>query len=346
MRRTYSKLFSINLLHDYYTNNQTRDFEIIPTANTRNLMIKYRMLMKKHTNGLKVYYEGPNQGIATIPVDDDLKFVFYLKLDQPRFLNFTNLPLKNSNKEKYHFSNQDHTGSELPLTQTQYELYQHVINHEFSQIDDDSTVEIKVYDQDNNLVLTGDFDPYKSEDGPDSGETTYNYAAQLDLSGLPPGLYDIKHTGLASLDKTVYVDSGISMLGVFGIVELTISDQQDCDFIYQFEKRFDTWKYFIALTENTETGTDLTVEHKYGTYTFSLQDPIQELEDVATESSILASMPDGSVVLLFYSDTQIDYTEAPKTGIKLVRDLTETVLNNLSNPATSNPKPEIIIYAD
>ena len=109
MSAKFKILFTVDLLNEYYTALKCLDFKIIPSAETIQLMKDSKMMHKVINNQLlvlaKVYDSGTEQDKPLVPVAANKKFVFYLDLVQPLFMNVTNLDLDLLGAKRFYFSN-------------------------------------------------------------------------------------------------------------------------------------------------------------------------------------------------------------------------------------------------
>jgi hypothetical protein len=109
MSAKFKILFAIELLNEYYTSLRCFDFKIVPSAETMQLMKDSKMIYKVINNQLlvlsKVYDSGPEQDKPLVSIAPGKKFVFYLDLIQPVFMNITNLDLDLLASRRFYFSN-------------------------------------------------------------------------------------------------------------------------------------------------------------------------------------------------------------------------------------------------
>lgn len=123
----YSKLFEVQILHDYHlslghvlyealdeglrkgTDNKYTINDILlikPTPETVKIMAGYHMLFKHTARGFFVGIKLDDTAVndqPAIPLADNLKLRFYIKFKDPRFLNYTALPT--NAPQFYRFSN-------------------------------------------------------------------------------------------------------------------------------------------------------------------------------------------------------------------------------------------------
>lgn len=124
MTTKYKILFMVELLHDYYANQQCRDFDVVPSPETIRLMKDRQMMFKLVGNKMvvlvKVYADGLDADKPFVSISPEDKFLFYLQLNRPSFNIVTNLDTdKLRDRKRYYFTNlhQNNLSGGLDLTQ-------------------------------------------------------------------------------------------------------------------------------------------------------------------------------------------------------------------------------------
>ena len=110
MTTKYKILFMVELLHDYYSNKQCRDFNVVPSEQTSLLLKNRKMLFKMVGNKLvvliKVNNDGANEDKPFINLSPEDKFLFYMDLNSPQFNIITSLDVdKLREGKRYYFTN-------------------------------------------------------------------------------------------------------------------------------------------------------------------------------------------------------------------------------------------------
>jgi hypothetical protein len=117
----FGKLFTIELLHAYFTSGQCNDFSITPAARTLTVMHGYRIVTKQFANALYAGIQvtgsagsiplspaasppGPRPFIVPAP---EMQLTFYLQLQHSLFFNYTNLPSSYPPGKVYYFTNRN-----------------------------------------------------------------------------------------------------------------------------------------------------------------------------------------------------------------------------------------------
>lgn len=100
-------LFSIQLLHKYYTNGLCPDFTMEPSPATATLLSNCQLMWKQHGNqGLVAARFNGKTGTMIIPPSNQ-PMTFFLRCNNSLFWNFTDLPLPGLNKQLLYFTNRN-----------------------------------------------------------------------------------------------------------------------------------------------------------------------------------------------------------------------------------------------
>ncbi|HEY6976429.1 MAG TPA: hypothetical protein VH396_09065 [Chitinophagaceae bacterium] len=105
MTTRYKILFAVDLLNDYYTDRRCDDFTVIASAEAATLLKKYQLLYKVVGNKLVVLTKVNSNDEPLTAIGKEAKFVFYLDLKKPVFVNFTNLDLNELKDKRFYFTN-------------------------------------------------------------------------------------------------------------------------------------------------------------------------------------------------------------------------------------------------
>jgi hypothetical protein len=109
MSLRYKKVFSVDILHDYYSNGFCSDLEIIPARDTATMLSAHGMICKSLGNKLVVLIRTDSSDKPYAGLSKSSRLKFYLRLNNPHFNNFTNLSYLPSKPERYYFSNINQT---------------------------------------------------------------------------------------------------------------------------------------------------------------------------------------------------------------------------------------------
>lgn len=122
MTSRFKILFAVELRHAYYSDGRCLDFDFVPSEPTRRLLTDSQLVCKAFENQLwvltRVQEDGENKDKPVVAFTPQERFVFYLKLQQPQFMNITNLDTDAFSKKRFYFSNtwQNKAGEKRYLT--------------------------------------------------------------------------------------------------------------------------------------------------------------------------------------------------------------------------------------
>ncbi|MEL6865371.1 MAG: hypothetical protein AAFP19_13175 [Bacteroidota bacterium] len=255
MTISYAKLFEVRILHTYYSENQSPDFELVPTQKSVQILRNLRLKMRPLNNGLAVYAPISNSDLLLefpFELTDQIVFSFELKLTNPHFLNFTNLPLDLANNIIYYLTNKNTnsrvvtdfgTDSLLLLCNAAEEFVSdadHIIlrpknfKHIFA-----SPVNNFKFEVDGNPID----DPYTTSIKTEEANEEYD----LDLSGISDGRHSL--TTDTSTEE-IYLSNEVARSSPFGLVE--IFHNSDIDSSYRFvnaDKEIEAKTYYLTFDQ-------------------------------------------------------------------------------------------------
>lgn len=102
----FEGLFTVELLHKYFTDATCPDFSITPSTATLFTIKGHKAVVKQYQNKLYAGIQS-KAGIPFMPVENGMRMTFYLWLDNPLFANYTNLPAGYNPDKIYYFSNRN-----------------------------------------------------------------------------------------------------------------------------------------------------------------------------------------------------------------------------------------------
>ncbi|WP_259070948.1 hypothetical protein HDF24_23020 [Mucilaginibacter sp. X4EP1] len=102
----FASLFSVELLHKFYSDQLCSDFTITPSASALNILNGRRVIVKQYQNMLYTGIQSTNSQ-AFIPVENGMQLTFFLQLNNPLFFNYTNLPAAFNTNQIYYFTNRN-----------------------------------------------------------------------------------------------------------------------------------------------------------------------------------------------------------------------------------------------
>jgi len=102
----FASLFTVELLHKFYSDQLCRDFTITPSASALNILNGRRVIVKQYQNMLYTGIQSTNNQ-SFIPVESGMQLTFFLQLNNPLFFNYTNLPATFNTNQIYYFTNRN-----------------------------------------------------------------------------------------------------------------------------------------------------------------------------------------------------------------------------------------------
>jgi hypothetical protein len=127
----YGILFTLELLHKYFTSQLCNDFSIIPSLQTQRILNGNRIIVKQYDNTLYAGIQmapGSNPPPFIIP-PAAMQLTFFLQLRNNLFLNYTNMPNALPSNRIYYFTNRNSNAANsknflsLPLQYTNATQY-------------------------------------------------------------------------------------------------------------------------------------------------------------------------------------------------------------------------------
>ncbi|MFK7908371.1 MAG: hypothetical protein AB8B69_24790 [Chitinophagales bacterium] len=332
----FQKLFSINMLHDFYANKTPQRISILPTEECRQTMRNYKLLFKSKNAGCLVLSGDGELGNMLLQSKSSLKLSFAIQSADPFFINYTNLPLT-STKSIYYFNNLEENVNEdkekllhkegFVYAKDEIVARQPYFNHRFE--DGLSTKKLWVEDAEGNEVWEQNIEGGKVDSCP------------IDLRYEPLGKYVLKGEGGYEFDfYTTHFNPELYV----GFIDIYLTDSVTAsydaiqgdgvvsqDYVIRFKNRATRWKYFFVLRNNKASQEDYKVE--------SLKNEIlfMEAEDVV--------LVNGANAKMVVSEKAIPLKEHPvdKFQLKLKKNGKGVVTAiNLPTPSIQSIKPQSI----
>jgi hypothetical protein len=249
-------LFELNILHHYFLNKGTQNFEdmsaeeklkqlnnyhvlnfmeIVPTPDCRRQIKNYKLKYVPTPTGfiIAAHADSEDENKPFLPPDENLKLTFALKLKDGSFFNFSDLDLGIPRDQIFYFNNLEKTNSDnLSLSQSTpsgtpslkyvgvddlLKFYKNIHNHSIQSVGD--SVQISLTNSHGDEVLNETVDLT-------DGKKTY----QLDLRRIPSGKYTLKEDDGSGFTENFYLNNSTFFPGIFGLVELFGETTQQNDY--------------------------------------------------------------------------------------------------------------------
>ncbi|XZF12943.1 hypothetical protein ACTHGU_14240 [Chitinophagaceae bacterium MMS25-I14] len=113
----YKILFLVSLMHDYYADGKSADFNIVATPDTARILKAQGMMYKVVGNKLVVLVKVDDTGKTAIPFPAYKSLSFFMMIENVHFYNITNIGYQPATPYRFWFSNlnQTKTGTTLYL---------------------------------------------------------------------------------------------------------------------------------------------------------------------------------------------------------------------------------------
>ncbi len=308
-------LYQLNVLHDYFSDGRCKNVEVVPSRETARMLQQYGLFFRQVETTYHIVAK--NDGNTPLFVEENLQtsLNFHLKINDPYFLNYTDLPLEISSNQVYYFSNLNAATSFLSKEEKANGQDQLAIKtKQFSYEVDAATHEgkqLQVKNQNGEVV-----DEYEIK-------AVQNHIL-VDLQHQAEGVYDI-YIEEELKEKTIISNSATPT--DFGFIQLelstnTWSKERPIKQFIQFKNRATYWQYNIINT------------HDYQLGNFSVATAPTTIDFSALDSRTL---PNGQEAMLLSSAQEIPLQERYTNTLKL--NMNKIIGNQIHNIGSSIPLP-------
>lgn len=341
----YKTLLTISNQHAYFTGGKLTDWQLVPSPETARQLRRFRMIFKQYLGDYLLSYQADASGDPMLTATEGALFHFYLYVQDPAFINYTDLPAKPAAADIYYVSNSDGPGT---LSMSSLPIRSHVFEHAFTA---GSAVTVQVENHAGTTVFTQDF-------ARDSGD----YAEGIDLSGQPEGRYRVlvKEDGEADQETVYYIKSGGRQQKPLAVLEwinsgsgaLDYNNPQD--YLFDFDTKAVQWTYHIMLSKDYPDHevqvqdlkeAELDLESPYPTLGFKETTGESDL----TQGKVLRFVsvePDNA-----NADKSVPFYQEPNKDLQVVivkgkgnnKNKDYTYIKNIPNPRVGDVVPEVFI---
>jgi hypothetical protein len=309
----YEQLMKVNMLHDYFVDGIAKQVEITPDNFTKIRLKQYQLKCAQEGSGLIIGFgQSTNTSSAISVITEPLKLTFWLKINDPNFLNYTNIPYTFGDYI-YHFTNRPNDK----------------LDDENANLSSDEFVRVT-----DRLPLAGAVLDYRLEEpmenlhvevanelGEIVFERRYNGVTSvctLNLSQEPAGKYTLLLDGLEEFSFYISPDG---VKNVFGVIDIYIDPKDKSpfslfedgkpvkrkEFKVHFQARAVKWKYiFMETNPNNPQHTE------YEIYDNAKGDKVQKFSDAQN-----VTFENGSKAVIFNTLTAIPFREVQEQKFKL-----------------------------
>lgn len=333
MTTNFRILFTLTLSHSYYQKG-CKDFEFILPADTCKVLWNGKLLVRTREGLLTVLYEAGEDGEA-LGSAKDRHFKAGLKLQNPYFSNFTDLPFD---------------------ARTVTPLYQNLTSPTALNAAQDTWLSGNIFSH----VLTDSARPVtvslKPSDGPVLQSETITAAddrtsVSYNLTGQQTGVYVIEEQYPGStVSRTYYSDPELAQQGVFGILDILIDPSfytSAPNFQLAFTAKEETLKYYLVAKNYSEAEmTQMSVTDAGFTEESRPQVQFSKLTTEAwTEDDFDPALLNGDDIhlLLFRSQSVVSRQESARKKIQLKKH-NDVLITHLPQPGPSRTGSDLIIH--
>lgn len=107
----YGILFTLELLHRFFTDQSCNDFIIKPSAQTVQVLNGHKIIAKQYEHQLYAGLQIDSTGKPLSVIENGMQLTFFLQLNNPLFFNYTNLPFTFPSGKIYYFTNRNNNAA-------------------------------------------------------------------------------------------------------------------------------------------------------------------------------------------------------------------------------------------
>lgn len=346
----YKEAFRVSVKHDYFKDGYSPSFSFAPSEYCQMLLKNHSLKFKPAPYGFSVFGE-----VSGLEDDEKLmqgfqegvKFTFLMKLKNPFFLNFTDIPLQLDPQEIFYFNNliDYETNGELFLinkdeipkissNQSQTIICSEIYTYMHTGVESSKTGTVTFIDE-----------GFEIEQTIENNNDEFHF--QFNLGNFNPGRCEFS---VDSISETFYSGGEIYKQGGFGIIEIFANSSVPSNYRFvDSENTISTKEYIVPFTNRSTIWRYLI----YDKSTNTLSNPQIDMTgtEFRVESFPAVSYPDDYALFRFTSaqpgslDTEkaLPLTEEPITDIELsgtINNTNKEIIEHLPNPDITLIKPD------
>ena len=350
----YSLLLKVNFLHDFFIEGALKNIEIVPDNMTKLRLKQYQLKAAQEGSALVIGYgKSVSDHSAIADLKNPLKLSFWVKVNDPNFLNYTAIPFEFGN-HIYHFTNRPNDKLE----------------DEYANLSSDQYVS-----ETDRLPISGAVLDYRLDEAQENlkvevanelGEIVFERqykgmtsVCSLNLSQEAAGKYTLLLDGLEEFSFYIAPDGAKN---IFGVVDIYIDPKDKSPFSLfensqpvqkkqynvHFRARSVKWKYVIS-----ETNANNPQHSEHEIYDNSKTNKEQKFTDA--QNIVLEN---GNKAVVFSTSTPVAFREIQeqkfkirtlrgKSGVEWVTDLPNPSAKSLLKVENNSKKDffsEIMVY--
>lgn len=319
----YKILFTIKILHSYYSDWKNKDLVIAPTEESLLVLKNYNLLYRQTGDGILVLARViDTEGTLKIPISktEGFKLSFYIYIKTKYFINLTNLPLELAQSESISPAKNGYYFSNLSIQEKELADFPATPNPTFKLLTNNATGAVSKVDSLPYVpnIFKAVFNPAKKDFKLALKEVTLNESPppydvneaqefkeyQINLSKVPNGLQNIILDGI---EIPIYLSNSAFHKAPFGIIEIfhndaesIISDTntiQGVTYTIFFENRSVFWKYlFSGASSSTNNINSFTKSENPLAYISDTVRPLKDTYQSIEWGSKKLPNPDGKII--------------------------------------------------
>lgn len=332
----FGPLFSLNILHDFYSSGLCEDFSVTPVRDTA-LLLKNHQAVFRFTTSIGSAVIKTEDGTPVAAISEKSVLEFSMNLLNPSLLNVTSdVPAIRSAFLYTNSSNVADGDGYIELQRTTVKLCGNFLSH---YILSENKVTLILTE-----VTTGKSITFVSKDAGSQG-----LEHVFDLQHMPSGLYQVAETSGGTTTTTLYyADKDVQQAAPFGIIRLV--NQPAFPFTYNGNEKYtislspasSTWNYYVVAPNLSPTdigNLNILDQGRVG----DAQILFDRIDPDANDQLPGMLAKDATKVALFRSKVELTWQQAARKQIELRKNST-TLIDNLPNPDMRKPGTNIYIY--
>ncbi len=352
MERIYTKIYQLNVAHDFYQNGVSADFTFAPLGETTKQLFVHDLLFKHHPTGFDLAYKTQeNRTGALEALEHELIFYVGIHLTNLNALNYTDLPEKENSTDIY-FAEMDWADGETDLTTIQVRSTQFTELHQHQN----EQLTLNVVNDTGQIIFSKTSTGIKNAADDDdlfNHEFNVQLPAQFALQTHTVEL--MKTANGAFIKRTeIFVYNPLAQANLFGIVQLKLDHPINAESpltqaVLKLQALESKWIYEITLSKN------------YTAHSFQLfrpglleEDPHllsfkQVSDDLETEINPEADAPnyEKDAQIYFISAKTIKESEHGIDDLNLVvlddEEEPKVKIKGLPNPSLNTPNKKVYL---
>lgn len=256
---TYKTIINIQLHHEFFERDSAGELSCVLSRDSERTLRNYRMQYRPTKTGCMILYEYRKQDesiIPTVGIDKPIQLRFYVKVNNPYFHSFTNLPFDTDKRKALYFINASASGEPAgDLMQGRASVsvddYETVVGKSFNYKTEKRDAKlITVVDRSDQTVFE------KFVENPER--------MTIDLTDEPEGWYALKEDYKETVSFFTTASDPTAFVGYIDVVLTKEGVQQQQESGYEFDLKFKArevfWQYVVIAKSTDKSDFKITDE--------------------------------------------------------------------------------------